>query len=85
MNLKPVTSIPGRKVTNNSLISIFKEFMNMDCQIVEIDPIKEGYKHANSLASCFLNSLKSNEYKGKIKIIQRNGKIYIKKIGAEDV
>lgn len=67
MKLTPVERIPGRKPFNNNLTSTLKEFMKMKSAIVEIDPIKEGYKHTNSLQS----SLKNASIQMVIKVVLR--------------
>lgn len=80
MTLKPVTNIPGRKTVNSNLIKTLEEFMMMEAEAVEIDPIKEGYKHANSLQTTILAAIKTHGYKNKIAACQRNGKVYLIKI-----
>lgn len=84
MKLKPVTSIPGRKPVNDNLSMVLKEFMNMDCGIVEIDAIKEGYKHANSLMTSLYKTIKRSEYTERVKAVQRAGKVYLTKISPID-
>lgn len=80
MTLTSVKELPKRKPFNTNLTMVFKEFMSMDAKIVRIDPIKEGYKTPTSLAASFSKALKRGEYFGKIRVIQRNGMVYLIKI-----
>lgn len=76
MNLKVVNEIQESKKYHNVRF-VLEEFMRMDATIVEIDPIREGYKNVSSARSSFIVSIKRHGYKNTIVTRAYKDKLYL--------
>lgn len=81
MTYKIVTSIPGsQNGIRHNLRNFLEEFMSLDAQIIEVDPIKEGYANPRSFQTAICESIRRHRYKGRITTYMRDDKVYLKKL-----
>lgn len=76
MNLKIVDKLPESKSHRNIRL-VLEEFVHMNAKIVEIDPIKEGYKNPHSAQTAFSTSIRRYNYKNSIIARTCGDKLYL--------
>lgn len=78
MNYKILSDLPksGGMLYRHNIKAFIEEFMNIDAQIIEVDPIKEGYKSPESMQSTVINAAKRYGYEGRIKSKLIDKKLY---------
>lgn len=79
MKYKIVNSVPKRAGTYHDIRNFLKEFNALDAQVIEIDPIEEGYANKRSMQSAVSNAITKYGYKGRMHTSLVNEKVYIYK------
>ena len=86
MKYKEVKYIPTSLQHNrHDLRNLLEEFVKMDSNIIEIDPINEGYRRVETFQSSILMAIRRYGYKRMIRTRRVENKVYLIKIYLTEV
>lgn len=78
MKFVEVNEIPMNKRGWHSLQDMIEEFVNSDIKIVKVDFDRNDYKTVKSCDNSIRVAVKRSGHR--VKVVQRNGELYLKKI-----